>query len=164
MKLGVYPGTFDPITYGHLDVLRRALKIFDRVLVLVAKHPEKRTLFTAEERLKMVEEVIKNVEGADADKYCGLLVDYLKDKNATAVIRGMRVVSDFEYEFQMALMNRRLDKSVQTVFLMTGLRWIFTSSSIIKEAARYGGNVESMVPAVVRKRLAEKFGLDIKSS
>ena len=157
MKLGVYPGTFDPITYGHVDVLKRALKIFDRVLVLVAKHPEKKTLFTAEERLEMVKEVIKDIDGADADKYCGLLVDYLKDKNATAVIRGMRVVSDFEYEFQMALMNRNLYPEIDIIFFFPSEEYTYLSSSLIKEVVILGGNVSKFVPPYVIKKLEEKY-------
>ncbi len=157
MKLGIYAGTFDPITYGHIDILKRALKIFDRVLVLVAKHPEKKSLFTAEERLEMVKEVIKDIENAEADKYCGLLVDYLRDKNATAVIRGMRVVSDFEYEFQMALMNRHLYPDIDIIFFFPSKEYTYLSSSIIKEVFLLGGDVSKFVPPYVIKKLEGKY-------
>ena len=157
MKLGIYPGTFDPITYGHIDILTRALKIFDRVLVLVAKHPEKKSLFTAEERLEMVKEVIRDIKNVEADKYRGLLVDYLRDKNATAVIRGMRVVSDFEYEFQMALMNRHLYPEIDIIFFFPSKEYTYLSSSIIKEVFLLGGDVSKFVPPYVIKKLEEKY-------
>jgi len=157
MKLGIYPGTFDPVTYGHIDILTRALKIFDRVLVLVAKHPEKKSLFTAEERLEMVKEVIRDIKNVEADKYRGLLVDYLRDKNATAVIRGMRVVSDFEYEFQMALMNRHLYPEIDIIFFFPSKEYTYLSSSIIKEVFLLGGDVSKFVPPYVIKKLEEKY-------
>jgi len=157
MKLGIYPGTFDPITYGHIDVLKRALKIFDKVLVLVAKHPEKKTLFTAEEREEMIQDAIKGMKDAEVDKYCGLLMDYLKDKNATAVIRGMRVVSDFEYEFQMALMNRQLYPDVEIIFFFPSEEYTYLSSSIIKEVFLLGGDVSKFVPPPVIRKLEEKY-------
>jgi len=156
-RTAVYPGSFDPVTNGHLDIIQRGLKIFDRIIVTILENPGKETLFTVEERTGLLNESLKTVENTEVDSYGGLLVDYAHQRGAHAILRGMRAVSDFEYEFQMALMNRRLNREIQTVFLMTGLRWIFTSSSIIKEAAKFGGDIESMVPPVVQRTLQEKF-------
>lgn len=157
-RVAVYPGSFDPITNGHVDIVERGLKLFDKIIVAILHNSSKEFLFPVEERMEMIEISFKNSPNIEVDTFDGLLVDYAKKKNAQTILRGMRAVSDFEYEFQLALMNRRLAREIQTVFLMTGLRWIFTSSSIIKEAARYGGNIEGMVPPVVNKRLKEKFG------
>ncbi len=157
-RTAVYPGSFDPVTNGHLDIIHRGLKIFDQIIVTILDNPAKKTLFTVEERIWLLKESLGDIERIEVDSYNGLLVDYAQKRQAHALLRGMRAVSDFEYEFQMALMNRRLNREVQTVFLMTGLRWIFTSSSIIKEAAQFGGDIESMVPPVVQKKLQEKFG------
>jgi pantetheine-phosphate adenylyltransferase len=156
-KIAIYPGSFDPVTNGHLDIVKRGLKLFDKIIVTILYNPGKETLFTVEERLEMLQMSMKNLSNVEIDRFDGLLVDYAAKRKANAILRGMRAVSDFEYEFQMALMNRRLNREIQTVFLMTGLRWIFTSSSIIKEAARFGGNIEGMVPSMVLKRIKEKF-------
>ena len=158
-KLAIYPGSFDPITNGHIDILERGCKIFDKVIVAILYNPDKAALFTVEERIAMLEISLNKFKNIEIDTFDGLLVDYAVKKNADAILRGMRAVSDFEYEFQMALMNRRLNREIQTVFLITGLRWIFTSSSIIKEAARFGGNIDGMAPEVVCKKLKEKFDL-----
>jgi pantetheine-phosphate adenylyltransferase len=157
-RVAIYPGSFDPVTNGHLDIVKRGLKLFDKIIVTILYNPGKETLFSVEERLGMLRESMKSLSHIEIDRYDGLLVDYAAKRRAQAILRGMRAVSDFEYEFQMALMNRRLDREIQTVFLMTGLRWIFTSSSIIKEAARFGGNIEGMVPPNVLKKLKTKFG------
>ncbi len=156
-KVAIYPGSFDPVTNGHLDIIERGLTIFDRIIITILENPAKKLLFTVEERMDLLNQSLTNFSNIEIATYDGLLVDYAKQRNAQAILRGMRAVSDFEYEFQMALMNRRLNREVQTVFLMTGLRWIFTSSSIIKEAARFGGNIESMVPPAVQKKLEETF-------
>ncbi|MFP4031484.1 MAG: pantetheine-phosphate adenylyltransferase [Desulfococcaceae bacterium] len=154
----IYPGSFDPVTYGHLDIIERGLQIFDRVIVTILCNPSKKTLFNLDERRTMLEESLANFSNVEVDASRGLLVDYVASRNENVILRGMRAVSDFEYEFQMALMNRKLNREIQTVFLMTGLRWIFTSSSIIKQAARFGGDVDDMVPPQVSRRLREKFG------
>ena len=156
-RVAIYPGSFDPVTNGHLDIVERGLKIFDKIIVTILHNPAKEVLFSVEERIDMLKACLNNKKGIEIDTYNGLLVDYAAQKQAHAILRGMRAVSDFEYEFQLALMNRRLNRQIQTVFLMTGLRWIFTSSSIIKEAAQFGGNINGMVPPAVQKKLKEKF-------
>jgi pantetheine-phosphate adenylyltransferase len=160
-RIAIYPGSFDPVTNGHIDIITRGLKLFDRIIVTILENPSKTLLFTLPERISLLSESLKGMDNVEIASYHGLLVDYAKSRNATAILRGMRAVSDFEYEFQMALMNRKLEREIQTVFLMTGLRWIFTSSSIIKEAAKFGGDIKSMVPAVVKEKLEEKFNVRI---
>ena len=156
-KVAIYPGSFDPVTNGHIDIIERGLKLFDKVIVTILDNPRKEYLFSLEERLEMLSDCTKNYKNVEIDSYDGLLVDYADRRKAHAILRGLRAMSDFEYEFQMALMNRRLNRDVQTVFLMTGFRWIYTSSSIIKEAVQFGGNIEGMVPPLVKKKLKEKF-------
>ncbi len=156
-RIAIYPGSFDPLTNGHMDVIQRALEIFDEVIVAILRNPTKKYLFSIEERLEMMQQSFNGNEALKVDAFDGLLVDYARMKHAVAIIRGMRAISDFENEFQMALMNRKLHKDVQSVFLMTGFRWIFTSSSIIKEAAQFGADVSDMVPEPVRIKLLEKF-------
>ncbi|MGD2271181.1 MAG: pantetheine-phosphate adenylyltransferase [Desulfobacterales bacterium] len=158
-KVAIYPGSFDPVTNGHLDILERGLKIFDKIIIAILQNPGKEYLFTVEERLEMLSLTLDKFKNVEIDTFDGLLVDYAAKRKANAILRGMRAVSDFEYEFQMALMNRRLNRDIQTVFMMTGLRWIFTSSSIIKEAAQFGGNIEGMVSPIVFQKIKEKFGL-----
>lgn len=158
-RIAVYPGSFDPVTNGHLDIIERGLTLFDKIIVAVMLNPAKRFCFTIEERLEMLKESTKEMANVEIDTFDGLTVSYADQRGAIAILRGMRAVSDFEYEFQLALMNRKFNRNVQTVFLMTGLRWIFTSSSIIKEASRFGGDIDDMVPPCVSARLAEKFGL-----
>ncbi len=158
-KIAIYPGSFDPLTNGHMDIIDRALKLFDRVIVSVMHNPKKTSLFSVEERVHMIQQCFNSKPNLEVDSFDGLLVDYTRIKNAVAIVRGMRAISDFENEFQMALMNRRLNRDVQTIFLMTGLRWIFTSSSIIKEVATFGGDITGMVPHPVKLKVLEKFPL-----
>jgi pantetheine-phosphate adenylyltransferase len=157
-RIAVYPGSFDPVTNGHLDIIERGLKIFDKIIVTILCNPNKKFLFSMEERLDLLRISLADFNHrVEVDSFDGLLVQYASRRGAHAILRGMRALSDFEYEFQLALMNRKLNREVQTVFLMTGLRWIFTSSSIIKEAAKFGGDIADMVPPVVHRRLAEKM-------
>jgi pantetheine-phosphate adenylyltransferase len=158
-RTAIYPGSFDPVTNGHLDIMRRGLKLFDRVVIAILVNPKKQFLFPLEDRLEMLRLCTQDFPAVEVDAFDGLLVDYAARRGAQAILRGLRALSDFEYEFQMALMNRRLQREIQTVFLMTGMRWIYTSSSIIKEAAQFGGDVQGMVPPVVLSRLKEKFPL-----
>jgi len=157
-NVAIYPGSFDPITNGHLSILRRALTIFDSVTIAVAANPMKNTLFTLEERMDMVRESTKNDKKVFVDSFHGLLVDYVKRKETNVILRGMRALSDFEYEFQMSLMNRRLRRNIQTIFMMTDYKWLYTSSTIIKEAASYGGTIKGLVPDIVCQKLKEKYG------
>jgi pantetheine-phosphate adenylyltransferase len=157
-KMAVYPGSFDPITNGHVDLIKRGSRIFDEIVVLIAYNPNKPTyLFSVEERMEMISEVIMSYERVRVDSYAGLLVDYVKQSGANIILRGLRAISDFEYEFQLALINRRLNNDVETVFLMTSYEWFFTSSQIIKEAASLGGSVQGLVPDIVCKKLKEKY-------
>ncbi|BAU22993.1 phosphopantetheine adenylyltransferase [Caldimicrobium thiodismutans] len=159
-KIAVYPGTFDPITNGHLDLIKRALQFFDRIIIAIGENPAKKPLFTIEERLFMVKKALEEInlsERVEVESFSGLLVEFTKQKGACVIIRGLRAVSDFEYEMQLALMNRKLSNSIDTLFLMPSLRYIFLSSSIIKEAAKFGGQVDDLVPKVVAEKLKEKF-------
>jgi len=157
MKRAIYPGSFDPITNGHISILRRGLEIFDEVIVAVAKNPGKKDLFTLEERLDIIQQVVGHMKGVQVDSFDGLLVDYVINQDSNVILRGLRALSDFEYEFQLALMNRKLNRRVQSVFLMTDYKWFYVSSTIIKEAASLGGDLNGLVPPVVRDRLAQKF-------
>jgi pantetheine-phosphate adenylyltransferase len=160
-KIAVYPGSFDPITNGHIDIIERGLRIFDELVVLVAYNPNKASLFTVQERMDLIHEVLKESvhdwERVRVDSFAGLLVDYARNTGAGIILRGLRAVSDFEYEFQMALINRRLNRDVETVFLMTGYKWFYTSSNLIKEAASLGGSVRGLVPELIHRKLQEKF-------
>ncbi len=157
-KIAVYPGTFDPITNGHLDIVHRSLEIFDKVIIAIAINHTKKALFSLEERLEMIRACFPDNDGRIVvDSVDGLLVDYAYTKGATAIVRGLRAVSDFDYEFQLGLMNRRIERDVETVFLMTGLRWIYISSSIIKDVARHGGDIGGLVPDHVCEKLRNIF-------
>jgi pantetheine-phosphate adenylyltransferase len=155
--LVVYPGSFDPITNGHLSLIRRGLSIFDQIIVAVAVNPSKKSLFTVEERVDMIREVLKGEERIEVDSFQGLTVDYTRKRKANAILRGIRAMSDFENEFQLALMNRRLNRDIQSVFLMTDYKWFYMSSSLIKEVASLGGDIKGMVPKIVAERLIDKF-------
>lgn len=158
-KIAVYPGSFDPITNGHVDLINRGMRMFDEIIVLIAYNPNKSAyLFSVEERVEMIKGVLKDHERLRVDSYAGLVVDYVRNAGANVILRGLRALSDFEYEFQLALINRRLNRDVETVFLMTGYKWFFTSSQIIKEAASMGGSVKGLVPDIVYHKLQEKFG------
>jgi len=157
-RSAIYPGSFDPITNGHLSLIRRGLQIFDRIVVAIAINPEKKPLFTLEERVEMLGAVLKDYPRVEVDHFQGLLVDYVSGREANVVLRGLRALSDFEYEFQMALMNRKLNRKVQTVFMMTDYKWFYISSTIIKEAASLNGNIDGLVPEIVNQRLKAKFG------
>jgi pantetheine-phosphate adenylyltransferase len=158
-SIAIYPGSFDPITNGHVDLVKRTLRVFDRIIVAIATNPDKdHCLFTVEERLKMITEVFTDLQGrVQADSFHGLLVDYAERKHSTVIIRGLRAVSDFEYEFQMAMMNHRLKPQLETLFMMTGESEFYTSSRLVKEVVSLGGNVSGLVPDNVLKMLKQKF-------
>ena len=158
-RSALYPGTFDPITNGHLDIIRRGLCVFEKITVVVAKNVKKQPLFDLEERCQLIRDCFVGLEDrVTVDATSGLVVDYALEHGIDAIIRGLRAISDFDYEFQLALMNRRLAPSVETVFLMTGFRWIYISSTVIKNAARFGGHISGLVPEHVEAALKRKFG------
>lgn len=158
MKIAIYPGTFDPITYGHIDVLERAIEIFDKVIVTLARNSAKQPLFSDEERIQMVKTAMKKYgKRVEVEYFDGLLVDYARRKKAKALVRGLRAISDFEYEFQMALMNRKLDDKITTVFLMPHENHTYLNSSIVREIAKLGGDISSFVPPHVQKLLKLKL-------
>ena len=157
-RTAVYPGTFDPITNGHLSIVNRALKIFDNLVIAILNNPLKGPLFSLQERIDMIQKAFKDKTNVEVDSFDGLLVDYVVKKKSNVILRGLRALSDFEYEFQMALMNRKLNREVQSIFLMTDYKWFYTSSTIIKEAAGLGGDISGLVPAFVNEKLKEKFG------
>jgi len=156
IKIAVYPGSFDPVTNGHLDVLKRALKIFDKVIIAVGDNPQKKYLFSVKERVDMLKKSTKGLN-IEVDNFSGLLVDYAKKQKATAIVRGLRAVSDFDYEFQSALMNRKLCSSIETVFIMTRGMYSYLSASLVKQTACLGAKLNGMVPKIVEKKLKQKF-------
>ncbi|ETI67959.1 pantetheine-phosphate adenylyltransferase [Neobacillus vireti] len=156
-SIAVCPGSFDPITYGHVDIIRRGAKVFDKVYVVVLNNSAKNPLFTVEERISLIKEVTKDIPNVIVDEFSGLLVDYAKSVKANAILRGLRAVSDFEYEMQITSMNRVLNEDLETFFIMTNNQYSFLSSSIVKEVAKYNGNISTLVPPIVEKELQKKF-------
>jgi len=156
-RIAVYPGSFDPITYGHLDIIERGLGVFDEVVIAIARNVGKKSLFSIEERLELIREAVDNDQRVRVGTFEGLLVDYVLDQGAHVILRGLRAVSDFEYEFQMSQMNHNLRPQVETLFMMTSVPFGYLSSSIVKEVAALGGPIESLVPPTVQKALAVKF-------
>lgn len=157
MKIGVYPGTFDPVTNGHLDIIKRASKLFDKLYVLVANNMNKTTLFTTEERVALLKDVTKNLTNIEIVTSNLLTVDFAKSVNATAMVRGLRMVSDFEYELQLATINKSLNDEIETVFIMSSHEYSFLSSSSVKELAKFGSDVSKFVPRIVEEYLKEKY-------
>ena len=157
MRRAIYPGSFDPVTNGHLDVIERAAKLFDEVIVAVAVNEQKRSLFTADERAELLAGAVAGWKNVRVSRFDGLLVEFASQQGANAVVRGLRAVSDFEFEFQMALMNRKLDEQIETIFLMPAEKYTYLSSRIVKEISRLGGNVDAFVPASVAAALREKL-------
>jgi pantetheine-phosphate adenylyltransferase len=157
MRRAVYPGTFDPVTYGHLDVIKRGSKIFDELVVAVGHNPLKDPLFTINERMDMISKNTKNISNIKVDSFKGMLIDYMKEMQTNVILRGIRTVSDFEYEFQRALTNRVLKTDIETVFIMTSQEYSFLNSSLIKEAVSLGGDISKFVPSDVEKLLQQKF-------
>ena len=156
MRVAIYPGSFDPLTLGHVDIIERGSALFDSIIVAVLRNAEKSPLFTVDERLEMIRHTFRARGNVEADSFRGLLVDYASSRKATTIVRGVRAISDFEYEFQMALMNRRLAPGIETVFMMPAEEYSYVSSRLVKEVASLGGNVSGLVPEDVEKRLLER--------
>lgn len=157
MRIAVYPGSFDPITNGHLDIIRRAAKVYDQVVVGVLNNISKKPVFTAEERCAMIDAVTADIPNVSCDMFNGLLVDFAKQKNATVIMKGLRTVADFEYEFQMALLNKALNPEYETMFMMTDTKYSYISSSMVKEVAKYKGELEGLVPAQLIQTIQDKY-------
>ena len=160
MRTAVCPGSFDPVTYGHLDIFKRASGLFDKVIVLVTINPDKKPVFTPEERVDMLRRATAGMPNVSVDSYTGLLMDYVRDKSACAVVKGLRAMSDFEYEFQMALTNKSLLPYAETVFLTTSSQNMFLSSSLVKQLARFGGDISQFVPKILHQQILDRLGCD----
>lgn len=156
-RIAVYPGSYDPLTKGHIDIIKRGLKMFDKIIVAVLKNPSKTYLLTIKERLNILNEIFKKNKEIEVDCFEGLLVDYMKEKKASIIVRGLRAISDFDIEFQMALMNRNIDSEIETVFLVPSVCYSFLSSKLVKEIYQLGGEIKAMVPSIVDVKLKEKF-------
>ncbi|MEI6305616.1 MAG: pantetheine-phosphate adenylyltransferase [Deltaproteobacteria bacterium] len=157
-KIAVYPGSFDPITYGHLDIIRRTLTIFDEVIVAVAINSQKNSLFTIDERVELIRNVLGNEERVSVDTFSGLLIDYVASRQAHVIVRGLRAISDFEYEFQIAQMNSTIGHNIETLFMMTSVQFGYLSSSIVREVCSLGGDIDSFVSPEVKAAMQQKFG------
>ncbi|ADQ04581.1 pantetheine-phosphate adenylyltransferase [Caldicellulosiruptor acetigenus I77R1B] len=157
MKIGVYPGSFDPVTNGHLDIIERASKIFDKLIVAVLVNPNKTPVFDIEERVELLKETTEHLPNVEVKAFKGLLIDFMKQENAKVIVKGLRAVSDFEYEFQMALLNKKLEPSIETIFMMTNSKYSYLSSSMVKEVARFGGCIEDLVPEKIAKKVMKKL-------
>lgn len=157
MRICVYPGSFDPITNGHLDIIERASRLFDKLIVGVLVNTSKSPLFTVEERMRFIKDSCTYLDNVEVDSFEGLLIDFMKHKNATTIIKGLRAVSDFEYEFQMALMNRKLNPRIETIFMMTNSEYSYLSSSLVKEVAKFGGCIKGLIPSIVEKEICKKY-------
>ena len=158
-KIAVYPGSFDPITYGHLDIIRRGLTIFDEIIVAVARNSQKNSLFTTDERVELIKDVVSGESRVTVDTFSGLLIDYVSSRGANVIIRGLRAISDFEYEFQIAQMNSCIGQEIETLFMMTSLQYGYLSSSIVKEVCSLNGTIDKFVPPEVKTALRRKYGL-----
>lgn len=157
MGIAVYPGSFDPVTYGHLDIVERGAKVFDKVIVAIGKNRAKASLFTVEERIVLLKKVTARFPNVQVDAFNGLLVDYMRENHANTIIKGLRAISDFEYELQMASINKKLDDSIETFFMMTNNKYSYLSSSIVKDIAKYGAPVSDLVPLEVEEALRKKY-------
>jgi pantetheine-phosphate adenylyltransferase len=157
-RIAVYPGSFDPITYGHIDIIDRSLAVFGGLIVAIASNPNKKGIFSVPERIEMIRESLRGRRGVEVASFEGLLVHFCRERKADVIVRGLRVLSDFEFEFQMAMMNKRMYPTAETVFMMTSSQYFYLSSSIIKEVVQFGGDVEGLVPPVVTEHLNERFG------
>lgn len=157
MRIAVCPGSFDPATNGHIDIIERAAKLFDKVIVAVLNNPRKQPLFSVDERVEILKKACNHMENVEIDSFSGLLTDYAKSRNANAIVKGLRAVSDFEYELQMALMNKKLNPEIETVFIMTSSRYSYLSSSIVKEVAKFGGCIRDLVPEIIESEIIKRF-------
>lgn len=157
MRACVYPGSFDPITNGHLDIIERAARIHDKLIVAVLVNPNKKPVFSLDERVQLIKDCVRNNPKVQVDSFSGLLIDYMRQKNVSIIVKGLRVVTDFEYEFQMALLNKNLDPDIETIFMMTNSKYSYISSSIIKEIAMLGANIDEFVPEIIRDKILDKL-------
>lgn len=157
MKNAIYPGSFDPITNGHLDIIKRTARIFDKVIVSVVNNPSKNPMFTLEERVELIRYATKDIKNIEIDCFSGLLIDYVKEKNINVMVKGLRAVSDFEYEFQMALMNKKLNENIETLFMTTNSKYSYLSSSLVKEVFKLGGCINGLVPEIVIEEMKKKI-------